>query len=70
MLGIQPPIFGSQNVVKLLAHDLEEVVGAKFAVEADPEEAAQLICRHIEDKRKALGLPFVAADEVRSDKVA
>jgi len=67
---VQPPIFGSQNVVKLLAHDLEEVVGAKFAVEPDPEEAAKLIVRHIEAKREALGLPFVAAEEALGDKVA
>ena len=53
-----------------LAADLEEVVGAKFAVEADPEEAAKLIIRHIENKREALGLPFVAADETLTDKVA
>jgi carbon-monoxide dehydrogenase catalytic subunit len=70
VLGIQPPIFGSKNVVKLLAHDLEEVVGAKFAVEADPEEAAKLIRRHIEDKRQALGLPFAVQDETPADKVA
>lgn len=70
VLGVQPPIFGSQNVVKLLANDLEEVVGAKFAVEPDPEEAAKLICRHIENKREALGLPFVAAEEAPADKVA
>jgi carbon-monoxide dehydrogenase catalytic subunit len=59
VLGVQPPIFGSKSVVKLLASDLEEVVGAKFAVEPDPEKAAVLIRRHIEAKRKALGLPFV-----------
>jgi carbon-monoxide dehydrogenase catalytic subunit len=56
--------------VKLLAADLEEVVGARFAVEPDPEEAARLICRHIEDKREALGLPFVAKDTTPADKVA
>jgi carbon-monoxide dehydrogenase catalytic subunit len=56
VLGVQPPVFGSRNVVKLLAQDLDGVVGAKFAVEADPERAALLIRRHIEAKRKALGL--------------
>jgi carbon-monoxide dehydrogenase catalytic subunit len=35
------------------------VVGAKFAVEPDPEQAELLIRRHIEEKRKALGLPHV-----------
>jgi carbon-monoxide dehydrogenase catalytic subunit len=59
VLGVQPPIFGSPNVVNLLAAGLDDVVGARFAVEPDPEKAAILIRRHIEGKRKALGLPFV-----------
>ena len=56
VLGVQPPIFGSQNVVQLLAAGLDDVVGAKFGVEADPEKAAVLIRKHIEAKRAALGL--------------
>ena len=56
VLGVQPPIFGSMNVVKLLADDLDDVVGAKFAVEPDPERAAAWIRRHIEAKRQELGL--------------
>jgi carbon-monoxide dehydrogenase catalytic subunit len=56
VLGVQPPVFGSRNVVKLLAQDLDDVVGAKFGVEADPEKAAVLIRKHIEAKRAALGL--------------
>jgi carbon-monoxide dehydrogenase catalytic subunit len=56
VLGVQPPIFGSKNVVNLLASGLDGVVGAKFAVEPDPEKAAVLIRRHIEAKRKGLGL--------------
>jgi carbon-monoxide dehydrogenase catalytic subunit len=59
VLGVQPPIFGSKNVVGLLAGGLNDVVGASFAVEPDPEKAAVLIRRHIEEKRKALGLPFI-----------
>jgi len=66
VLGVQPPIFGSPNVVKLLADDLEGVVGAKFAVEPDPEEAAVIIRRHIESKRKALGLPFIDPETIRA----
>jgi carbon-monoxide dehydrogenase catalytic subunit len=57
VLGVQPPIFGSKNVVDLLANGLDDVVGAKFAVEPDPEKAAVLIRRHIETKRAGLGLP-------------
>jgi len=56
VLGIQPAIFGSPAVVKLLAEGLDEVVGARFAVEPDPEKAAVLILKHIEAKREALGL--------------
>lgn len=65
VLGVQPPIFGSRKVVELLAGGLEDVVGAKFAVEADPEKVAVLIRRHIEAKRKALGLPHLSPEAIR-----
>jgi len=65
VLGVQPPIFGSKNVVKLLADGLDGVVGARFAVEPDPEKAAVLILRHIEAKRKALGLPYVEPETIQ-----
>ena len=70
VLGVQPAIFGSQNVVQLLASGLDDVVGAKFAVEPDPEQAALLIRRHIESKREDLGLPFIAAEDIGMPKVA
>ena len=56
VLGPMPPVTGSMNVVKLLTEGLEDVVGATFAVEPDPEKAAVLIRRRIESKRKGLGL--------------
>jgi carbon-monoxide dehydrogenase catalytic subunit len=59
VLGVAPAIFGSKNVTSLLADGLDGVVGARFSIEPDPEKAAILIRRHIEGKRKALGLPFV-----------
>jgi carbon-monoxide dehydrogenase catalytic subunit len=59
VLGPIPPITGSMNVVNLLTQGLEDVVGATFAVEPDPEKAALLIRRRIEAKRKNLGLPSV-----------
>ena len=62
---MQPNVFGSPNVVKLLAADLDGVVGASFAVEPDPEKAAVWIRRHIEGKRKALGLPALDPDSIR-----
>jgi carbon-monoxide dehydrogenase catalytic subunit len=64
VLGVQPAIFGSPNVVNLLAAGLDDVVGAKFAVEADPEQAAVLIRRHIEEKRAGLGLPHLDAADI------
>ena len=70
VLGVQPPIFGSQNVVQLLAGGLDDVVGAKFAVEPDPEKAATLIRRHIEAKREGLGLPFIPEKEMETEQVA
>ncbi len=59
VLGPMPPIMGSMNVVKLLTEGLNDIVGATFAVEPDPEKAAVLIRRHIEGKREKLGLSFV-----------
>jgi carbon-monoxide dehydrogenase catalytic subunit len=59
VLGPMPPITGSMNVVKLLTEGLNDIVGATFAVEPDPEKAAVLIRRHIEGKREKLGLSFV-----------
>ena len=56
VLGPMPPITGSMNVVKLLTEGLNDVVGATFAVEPDPEKAGVLIRRHVEAKRKQLGL--------------
>ncbi len=56
VLGPMPPVTGSMNIVKLLTEGLEDVVGATFAVEPDPEQAALLIRRRIESKRTALGL--------------
>ncbi|MGC8659894.1 MAG: anaerobic carbon-monoxide dehydrogenase catalytic subunit [Desulfomonilaceae bacterium] len=55
-LGPMPPITGSLNVVNLLTDGLNDLVGASFAVEPDPERAAQIIIKHIEGKRKGLGL--------------
>jgi anaerobic carbon-monoxide dehydrogenase catalytic subunit len=65
VLGVQPPIFGSMNVVKLLAEDLDGVVGARFAVEPDPERAAVWIRKHLEAKRAALGLPAHDLETIR-----
>jgi carbon-monoxide dehydrogenase catalytic subunit len=54
-LGPMPPITGSMNVVNLLTSGLNDVVGATFAVEPDPEKAAVFLRQTIEDKRKPWG---------------
>ncbi|MFP4310249.1 MAG: FAD-dependent oxidoreductase [Desulfococcaceae bacterium] len=53
-LGIVP-LLGQR--VQLFAEGPADAAGAVFAVEPDPEKAAIYIRRHIEAKRKALGLP-------------
>lgn len=56
VLGVMPPILGSSNIVELATSGLENIFGAKFAVEPDPLKAADLIIEHIIQKRKTLGL--------------
>lgn len=56
VLGVNPPILGSKNVTELAVSGLEGVIGATFAVEADPVKAADLIDARIKAKRTALGL--------------
>jgi anaerobic carbon-monoxide dehydrogenase catalytic subunit len=65
VLGVDPPILGSKAVTGLLTSGLDDVVGARFAVEADPEKAAVLIRRHIEGKRAGLGLPAYDLEGIR-----
>jgi len=57
VLGVAPPVLGSKNVVSLLTEGLKDLVGANFAVEPDPNKAADLIIKHIENQRQKLGLP-------------
>ncbi len=70
VLGVQPAIFGSPSVVNLLAAGLEDVVGATFAVEPDPERAAVLIRRHIEKKRAGLGLEAADPESIPMPEAA
>jgi carbon-monoxide dehydrogenase catalytic subunit len=56
ILGTVPPVLGSSNVADLLTRGAEDVVGACFAVEEDPDRAADLALKHIAKKRQALGL--------------
>lgn len=54
VLGTIPPVLGSKEVTNLLFNKIEELLGAKFAVEVDPEISASLMIDHIENKRVSL----------------
>jgi len=56
VLGVPFPILGSKNVTNFLCSDIENIIGAKFAFEADPIKAAHLMIEHIDRKREALKL--------------
>jgi carbon-monoxide dehydrogenase catalytic subunit len=56
VLGVMPPIAGSDNVTKLATSGLKDVFGAHFAVEPNPDRAADLIIAHISERRRNLGL--------------
>jgi carbon-monoxide dehydrogenase catalytic subunit len=55
-LGVTPPVIGSSEIVSLLTKKSEDLFGAKFIVEINPENAAKLILEHITEARKRLGL--------------
>ncbi|MCK4495694.1 MAG: carbon monoxide dehydrogenase, partial [Candidatus Aminicenantes bacterium] len=54
VLGVPFPVLGSKNVTNFLCNDMENILGGKFAFEADPIKAAHLMIDHINKKRKAL----------------
>ncbi|PKL59353.1 MAG: carbon-monoxide dehydrogenase catalytic subunit, partial [Methanomicrobiales archaeon HGW-Methanomicrobiales-4] len=56
VLGIPPKIFGSQNVLTLLADGLKGITNSAFAVEPDPVKAADLLEAEINRKRAALNI--------------
>ena len=57
------------NVVKLLTQGLEEVVGATFIVEPDPEKAKASLISHIEKKRAELAWVRANLSLARTDVV-
>ncbi len=56
VLGTVPPVLGSPEVAGLLTGGATSVVGASFAVEPEPVQAAKLMIDHIDSQRKKLGL--------------
>jgi carbon-monoxide dehydrogenase catalytic subunit len=56
VLGTVPPVLGSPEVAGLLTGGAASVVGASFAVEPEPIQAAKLMIDHIDGQRRKLGL--------------
>ncbi len=56
IFGTPHPVLGSSNVTDFICGGVEEMVGGKFAFEADPIKAAHLMIEHMDKKRKALKL--------------
>ena len=56
VLGNPFPILGSKNVTNFLCNEVENLLGGRFAFEADPVKAAHLMIEHIDKKRKVLKL--------------
>ena len=50
------PTTGSKVLTDFLFKEFEELYGGMWAVEEDPTEMAQMMIRHIEKKREALGI--------------
>ncbi|MDD5245710.1 MAG: anaerobic carbon-monoxide dehydrogenase catalytic subunit, partial [Syntrophorhabdaceae bacterium] len=56
VFGTTWPTAGSEKVTHHLFEEYEELYKGMWAFEPDPVEAAQLMIRHIDKKRKALGI--------------
>ncbi|MCM8810922.1 MAG: anaerobic carbon-monoxide dehydrogenase catalytic subunit [Candidatus Omnitrophica bacterium] len=56
VFGVTWPTFGSKNLTKYLFEEIEKEVGGKWAFEDDPDKIADLMLKHIDEKRKKLGI--------------
>jgi carbon-monoxide dehydrogenase catalytic subunit len=56
VFGTTWPTAGSEKVTRHLFEEYEELYKGTWAFEPDPVEAAQLMIRHIDKKRRALGI--------------
>jgi len=54
VLGVVPPVLGSEAVAGILCDSVEEILGAKFAIETDPAAMAEQMIQHIDLKRSRL----------------
>ncbi len=56
VFGVTFPTLGAKETTDILFNKMEEIAGGKWAYEPDPVKAAKLMIKHIDAKRKALGI--------------
>ncbi len=56
VLGLPLKIYGNKEVLELLTNGLKDIIDARFIIEPDPFIAADMLIKHIEDRRKRLGI--------------
>jgi carbon-monoxide dehydrogenase catalytic subunit len=56
VFGVTWPTLGSEALTKHLFEEYAEQLGGKWGFEEDPIKAAQMMLKHIDSKRKALGI--------------
>ncbi len=52
-LGVTPPVTGGAGVVDILTNTMENLTGAKFFINENPNELSKMIIDRIEEKRKS-----------------
>ena len=57
ILGVNNPVEGSDEVVRIMSEGWESAVGGKIEFIVDEKEMIKRITEHIDKKREALGLP-------------
>jgi len=56
VFGVTWPTLGSKNLTQYLFNEIEKELGGKWAFETDPLKMAQMAIRHIDEKRRKLGI--------------
>jgi carbon-monoxide dehydrogenase catalytic subunit len=56
VFGVTWPTTGSRELTDYLFKDFEEMYGGMWAFEPDPIKAAHMMIKHIDEKRRALGI--------------
>jgi len=57
-----PPVTGSELVTRVFTKDLEGITGSKVLIGTTPEDAAKAMLKHINGRRKNLGLKISKID--------